>query len=357
MKAVVLVGGEGTRLRPLTLSTPKQMLPIVDLPMIVRVINHLATYGIEEIILSLGYRPEAFVSLLPEGRHGSFTIKHAVETEPLGTAGAIRFAADKGGIDTTFVAVNGDVLSDLDISKLIEFHIAHKAQATLSLTPVDDPSAYGVVVTDSNSQVLSFIEKPSRETASSNWINAGTYVLEPEVLERIQPGRAVSIEREIFPAVVNEGGLYAFPSDAYWLDTGTPSCLLRANMDLIDGTRGGPPHPNAREHSPGIWLHGSSIIKGELIPPCFVGDGAVVEKGAILERSVVGRGVHVQQNVKASNCVLLEKSSIGEGTSIRDSIIGERAFLGAGSVISGLSVVGCDAILEPGTHLQSGRVP
>jgi Nucleoside-diphosphate-sugar pyrophosphorylase involved in lipopolysaccharide biosynthesis/translation initiation factor 2B, gamma/epsilon subunits (eIF-2Bgamma/eIF-2Bepsilon) len=255
------------------------------------------------------------------------------------------------------VAVNGDVLSDLDISELIESHLKHRAQASLSLTPVDDPSAYGVVVTDSNSKVLSFIEKPSRDTAPSNSINAGTYVLEPEVLERIQPGRAVSIEREVFPAIVNEGGLYAFLSNAYWLDAGTPSCLLQANMDLIDGTRTGPPHPGAREHSPGIWLYGDSLIEGELIPPCFVGDGVIVEKGAILERSVLSRGVHVQHNVKASNCVFLEKSRIGEGASIRDSIIGERASLGAGSVVSDLSVIGCDAMLEPGTQLRGGRVP
>ncbi|HEY1466034.1 MAG TPA: nucleotidyltransferase family protein, partial [Acidimicrobiales bacterium] len=207
MRAVVLVGGEGTRLRPLTLTTPKQMLPVMEQPMIERVLDQLARHGIDEAVLSLGYRPDAFINAYPEGSVGGVRLAYAVEPEALDTAGAIRFAADHAGIDETFVVVNGDVLTDLDITELVDFHHRHHAEATISLTPVDDPSSYGVVPTDSQGKVEAFIEKPPRDEVPTNLINAGTYVLEPEVLARIPKGRRVSIERETFPTLVEAGTL------------------------------------------------------------------------------------------------------------------------------------------------------
>ena len=230
MRAVVLVGGEGTRLRPLTLTTPKQMLPIVEEPMIERVMGHLADHGIDDAVLSLGYRPDAFINAYPGGSIGGVHVSYAVEPTPLDTAGAIGFAARHVGVDETFVVVNGDVLTDSDMSALIEFHRLRGAEATISLTPVDDPSAFGVVPTDEQGRVQAFIEKPPRDEAPTNLINAGTYVLEPSVLDRIPKDRRVSVERETFPALVEAGTLYALGSDAYWLDTGTrtPICVPTA---------------------------------------------------------------------------------------------------------------------------------
>ncbi len=222
MRAVVLVGGEGTRLRPLTLATPKQMLPIAEIPMIERVLRHLAAHGVEEVTLSLGYRPDAFLSLFPGDRMGDMVVRYAVEQEPRGTAGAIRFAAEASGIDETFLAVNGDILTDLDVSALVDFHRRWEAEGTIALTHVEDPSAFGLVPTGADGRVLAFVEKPLPEETITGAVNAGTYVLEPSVLDRIPEGRRVSIEREVFPVLAAAGSLYGFDSPNYWTDTGKP---------------------------------------------------------------------------------------------------------------------------------------
>ena len=237
MKAVVLVGGEGTRLRPLTLSAPKQMLPIVGVPMIERVLGHLAAHGIDEAVLSLGYLPDAFLDAYPDGQAAGVRLSYAVEPEPLDTAGAVRFAATFAGIDETFVVVNGDVLTDIDLTALVAFHRERGAEGTIALHPVADPSAFGVVPTDDDGRVTAFVEKPPRDEAPTNLINAGTYVLEPSVLARIPEGGRVSIERETFPAMVRDGGLYARSDDAYWLDTGTPAAYLQAHFDFLRQAR------------------------------------------------------------------------------------------------------------------------
>ena len=199
MKAVVLVGGEGTRLRPLTLTSPKQMLPIVGVPMIERVLGQLAAHGVDEAVLSLGYLPDAFTEAYPDGRAAGVALTYAVEPEPLDTAGAVRFAATFAGITETFVVVNGDVLTDMNLTTLVEFHRDRGAEGTIALHPVADPSAFGVVPTNSEGRVTAFVEKPPRDEAPTNEINAGTYVLEPSVLARIPEGGRVSIERETFP--------------------------------------------------------------------------------------------------------------------------------------------------------------
>ena len=191
MKAVVLVGGEGTRLRPLTLTSPKQMLPIVGVPMIERVLGQLAAHGVDEAVLSLGYLPDAFMQAYPQDRAAGVRLTYAIEPEPLDTAGAVRFAAAFAGIAETFVVVNGDVLTDLDLTGLVAFHREREAEGTIALHPVADPSAFGVVPTDSEGRVTAFVEKPPRDEAPTNEINAGTYVLEASVLERIPEGGRV----------------------------------------------------------------------------------------------------------------------------------------------------------------------
>jgi mannose-1-phosphate guanylyltransferase len=286
----VLVGGQGTRLRPLTDTMPKQMLPIVDVPMVERVLAHLARSGVTDAVLSLGYKPDVFLAAYPDGLCGGVGITYAVEPEPLDTAGGIAFAARAAGITETFVAVNGDVLTQFRVCDLIEFHRAHGASASIHLTPVDDPSAFGVVPTDADGRVLAFVEKPPPGEAPTNLINAGTYVLEPSVLELIPPGQRVSMERAIFPALVEAGSLYALASDDYWLDTGTPAKYLQANLDLIDGESfvgaGAVVARDARVEG-SVISAGACVGAGAQVIASLVLPGAVVEEGAVVERSIV----------------------------------------------------------------------
>jgi mannose-1-phosphate guanylyltransferase len=331
MRAVVLVGGFGTRLRPLTNTRPKQMLPIVNRPMIEHVVGHLADHGVDDVVLSMGYRPDAFASAYPSGRCAGATLHYAVEPEPLDTAGAIRFAARDAGIDGRFLVVNGDILTDVDLTALVAFHDERGAEGTIHLFPVDDPSRFGVVPTDEKGRVTAFVEKPPRDEAPTNLINAGTYVLEASVLDRIPGGRKVSVERETFPAMAADGTLYAWPGATYWLDTGTPEQYLRAQIDLLEGVRGTPVdgiHPTA-EVSPD-----ATVVRSVL------GEGAVVEAGATVTRSVLLRGAVVR-----SGCIVV------------DSVLGEGAEVLAGARVVGGTVVGDGEVVESGTSLDGARVP
>ncbi len=357
MRAVVLVGGEGTRLRPLTYTTPKQMLPVVEHPMIERVVSHLARHGVDRVVLSLGYRPDAFLSAYPDGHVGGVELTYAVEAEPLDTAGAIRFAADQAGIEETFLAVNGDVLTDLDVGGLVGFHHRHRAEATISLTPVEDPSAYGVVPTDSEGRVMAFVEKPSRDEAPTNLINAGTYVLEPSVLELVAPHQRVSIEREVFPGLVERGRLYAQASESYWLDTGTPEKYLQAHRDLLSGRRPGPPAPDAHRIRSDVWVIGEPALDGEVGAASLVGQGARVDRGARVVSSTVGRNAVVHGGARVEDSVILPGADLQRGCVVQGSIVGAGAVIGEGAVVTGLSVIGGGARVGPGEAVAGGRIP
>ncbi len=292
MKAIVLVGGAGTRLRPLTYSTPKPLLPIANVPFVERQLAWLAKFGVDEAVLSLGYLPDAFVDHFADERFGDMKLRFVVEREPLGTAGGIRFAAE--GLDERLVVCNGDVLTDLDLGAFVEFHESRGAAATISLAQVEDPSAFGVVPTRADGEVIAFVEKPPRDQAPTNWINAGTYVLEPSVLASIPPRLNVSIERETFPRMLEHPGqLYAMRSAGYWLDIGTPEKYFEAHLDVLDGRVGLPPAPGAVETAPGIWQQGSASIdpSATIQGPALMGDGVTVGAGARVVRSVVGAGV------------------------------------------------------------------
>jgi mannose-1-phosphate guanylyltransferase len=327
VKAVVLVGGQGTRLRPLTSTTPKQMLPVAGRPMIERVLTHLSRHGVDEAVLSLGYRPDAFLAAYPGESCGGVHLVYAVEPEPLDTAGAVAFAARRSGIEEQFVVVNGDVLTGMDLSALLAFHRDRGATATISLTTVDDPSRYGVVATDRRGRVVAFVEKPAPEEAPSNHINAGTYVLEPDVLDLIPSGRRVSIERETFPALVGKGTLYALVSDADWVDAGTPATYLAVNLATAGREQGGI-DPTA------------SIDPGAGVRDAVIGPGVVVGAGAVIEGSVVHAGAR-----------------IGRDAVIRDSIIGEGAVIGERATVEGLTVLGAGTEVAAGAKLCGARVP
>lgn len=331
MRAVVLVGGFGTRLRPLTLRTPKQMLPIAGETMLERVIRHLGEAGVDRVVLSLGYRPDAFTSAFPDARCAGVDLLYAVEPEPLDTAGAIAFAARSAGFEETFLALNGDVLTELDLEGMLTAHRASDATATIALTPVDDPSQYGVVVADGSGTVSAFVEKPPRESAPSNWINAGTYVLEPSVLDLIPAGVPTSIERSVFPALVERGAVRAVSSDAYWVDAGTPATYLSANLDLIDGTR--------RES--GVAVHPTAAIHSD----------------AVVTHSVVGAGAVIEAGAKVVGSVVMDSCRLGVGVEVSGSVVGGGTVIGTRSSVTNGSVVGYDQALPDGHRLDGGVWP
>jgi mannose-1-phosphate guanylyltransferase len=299
--------------------------------MIEHVLAHLHTHGIDDAVLSLGYRPDAFLDAYPEGVCAGVTVHYAVEPEPLDTAGAIRFAARHAAIDERFVVVNGDVLTDLDVGALMEFHAERGAEATIALHKVEDPSAFGVVPTDPDGRVLAFVEKPPRDEAPTDLINAGTYVFEPSMLDRIPEGRKVSIERETFPRVVTDGRLFATTADTYWIDAGTPAKYLEAQLDLLHG-RFGPPVPGV---SPAAEVSSDAVLTDAV-----VGAEAVIHPGVVIERSVV-----------------LPGAEIHEGAEVRDSIIGARATVGSRAVIRNLTVLGNDVEVAAGERLDGVKRP
>jgi NDP-sugar pyrophosphorylase family protein len=365
VKAVVLVGGEGTRLRPLTLTTPKPLLPIGGVAFLERQLTWLARHGVTDVVLSLGYLPDAFVDHFPSGTFAppdgpKVSLQYAVEPYPLGTAGAIRFAAEAGGIDGRFVVCNGDVLTTLDLTSIAAFHAERGGEATIHLTRVDDPSAFGVVPTYHDGEVKAFVEKPPAGAAPTDWINAGTYVLEPSVLERIPSELTVSIERETFPRMLEERGrLFAVATDDYWIDIGTPEKYLEAHADVLGGRLGLPPAPGAGEVQPGVWAHGEVSIAPDATVegPVLLGSGTSIARGARVVGATVGPGCSIGEGAEVDRSVLCGSVSLGAGARVLGSIVGPDAVLEDGAVVRDTSVLGANVRLAAGTTVAGGRVP
>ncbi len=331
MRAIILVGGFGTRLRPLTNEKPKQILTVGNRPMLENVVENLSNHGIVEVVLSMGFQPSAFVEAYPDEMCAGLPLKYVVEPEPLDTAGAIRFAALQSGVDQTFLVCNGDVITEIDVSGLIAFHRNASAEATISLTPTDNPSQYGIVPTDNNGQVKGFIEKPPGPDFETNLINAGYYVMEPSTLDRISGDRPVSVETEIFPKMAEEKTLYALSSETYWIDAGTPETFLQANLDLLNGMR-------------------SKMIKG-------IHNEASISPNAVVDSSIIGRGVKIADGASVKNSVLMEGAEVEKNARIEASIVGERAKIGESSQVLELTIVNHEEIVEKRTQLRSVCIP
>ena len=332
MRAVVLVGGEGTRLRPLTYQAPKQMLPILGVPMLERVLSNLARHGVTDAVLSLGYLPDRFIEAYPDNVVAGVNVTYAVEPSPLDTAGAIRFAARAAGTNETFIVINGDVLTDLDVTALVRFHRERGAEATIALHPVEDPSRFGVVPTHPDGRVIAFVEKPPKDEAPTNQINAGTYVLEPSVIDRIAPDVKVSVERVTFPQLVADGTLYALSDDSYWLDTGTPQAYLEAHRDVLEGRR---PMSLRDPVVDGSWIDHRAKVAAASVRLASIDRDVVVEDGATLD-----------------NVVLLPGARVCAGATVSDSIVGPRATIGAGAILESTCVIGHDVIVPGGSILR-----
>jgi mannose-1-phosphate guanylyltransferase len=348
--AVILVGGQGTRLRPLTERTRKDMLPLVDRPLLAYTFEHLRRHGVARAVLSCGYLPTQLRDFFGEEWEG-FALDYRVEEDPLGTGGAIGFAARE--LRETFFEVNGDSLREADLSALARFHRESGAKATILLTPVADPTRYGLVRLEPDGRVQSFLEKPRPEEIDTNLINAGVYCLEPEVLELIPSDRPVSIEREVFPRLVEKGSCYGLALPGYWLDVGTPETYLQAHRDVLErnfetevGKLLGRDYAHVAE--------AASVAEGaRLVPPVFVG-GRVAAGARIGSVATIGRGAEVAADATIENSVIGEGARIGAGCTVVGSIVGKGAELGEACELRGLSIVGPGARIGAGNRLDGG---
>ena len=351
MKAVVLVGGQGTRLRPITQTVPKAMVPLRNKPYIHHMVDALRAAGLEGAVLSMGYLPRPIQEYFAGQDLRGFSLEYAVEDRPLGTAGGMKNA--EGHLPETgpFVATNGDVLTGLDLAEVVEAHRGSGALATLTLTSVEDPSAYGLVEVDHRLRVKRFEEKPGSDGARTSLINAGIYVLEREVLDMIPEGQEVSIEREVFPELQAMGKLGAHVSSAYWRDIGTPRSYLAASHDVLSGAigRGG----EFRYTS----IHPSAKISEDvtLLPPISVAEGCEIGAGATVGgRTSIGPGCSVGRGATVEGSVLFEGARVGEGAIVRNSIVGPGAAVGSNCTVRGLSVLGAGCVVEEGNVLDQG---
>jgi mannose-1-phosphate guanylyltransferase len=319
LKALLIAGGLGTRLRPLTYTRPKHLLPIANHPHIDHVIDLLADHGIQEVVLLTSYLSDAFSSTIAGWEKCGVTIEVAHETEPLGTAGAIKNAQHLLG-DEAFFAINGDVLSVTNLRDVLAFHKSHGGAGTIVLTPVEDPSAFGVAETDGMGRIERFIEKPAPGTTDSNLINAGIYVLEPAVLDFIPSGQVVSLEREVFPQLAERGEMFATASNAYWIDIGTPEKYLQANMDALLGR-----FPTQAVHASGPGA-------------VCISSSAQIAAGAKVSSACVGAACTIEDGAEVTEAVLLDGVRVGAGAKITRSTLGEGVEVKAGVHVTGLAV-------------------
>jgi mannose-1-phosphate guanylyltransferase len=350
MRAVILVGGQGTRLRPITYDVPKALVPLRNRPFLGYMLDFLRRGGIEGAVLSIGYLPDPIQAYLEEEDRGDFSVDFAVEEEPLGTAGAIKNAEEYVGRET-LVAVNGDVLTGLDLPELIRAHERSGALATITLTSVEDPTAYGLVEVDHDMMVNRFIEKPAYDEITTNLINAGVYVLEPEVMDMIPTGREVSIEREIFPRLQTQGRLHAHVSSSYWKDIGTPRSYLAASHDVLSGAVG------AGGDFKYLHVDGEAEIGNNvrLLPPVSVAASCKVGRRATIGgRSSLGRGCRISEEAVVEGSILLEGAEVEAGAVVRSSILGPGARVGRGAIVRGLSVLGAGCVIGEGNVLDQG---
>lgn len=341
MKAVMLVGGYGTRLRPLTVTTPKPMLPLVNIPFLEIELLHLKEYGIEEVILSTGYMPHIFDEYFGSGEKLGMKLIHVTEDEPLGTCGAVKNVERYLG-DEPVIVCNGDILTDLDLSSLKKYHYDKGATVTITLTPVEDPTAYGLVPLEDDGRIKEFLEKPSWDQVVTNLINAGTYVMDPEVLKEVPEGVSYSFERELFPSLLREGvPMFGYPSDCYWLDLGTPDKYLTAHHDILEGKIKIP--LKGDEIGKGILAGKDVEIEDQamLFPPVILGSGVRVRNGAqIGPLTCLGNEVLVEKNAHVEGSVILDGASIGEDCVVKDSIVGKRTKLGRETYVADGVVLG-----------------
>ncbi len=335
MQALILAGGKGTRLRPLTVYTPKPIVPVLNRPFLLYQLEILAKAGITEIVLSLSYQPDKIEDLLGDGSDYGVKLTYITEPSPMGTGGAYKFAAN--AIRDTTVVLNGDILTDVDVASVVRFHQEKKADATIALVSVDDPAAYGLVETGADQQVVRFLEKPKAEeiaVTNVNTINAGIYVLEPTILDLIPKSENRSFEYDVFPAILEkQKRFFGYVLEhTYWRDLGNPESYLAAHTDFFRGQIKGL----------SIGLPGVSDIatSASVDKASVIGDGCVIKPNARIVNSSIGPGVHVEEKALIENSVIWPHSRISGSAEVRDAIIGRSCHIGRNAKVNAGTVLG-----------------
>ena len=354
MKAILLAGGKGTRLRPLTLHTPKPVVPIFDRAFLHYQIDLLKQVPeIDEVILSLNYQPRKIEEVFGDGTGTGVRVRYVVEPAPLGTGGAIRYAAQ--GIDETLVVFNGDVMTNVDVNAVLALHRERKAKATIVLTPVDNPTAYGLVETEKDGRVRRFLEKPKEDEITCDTINAGIYVLEPDTFDRIPKDVSYSIERAYFPSLIERKEMFvAYVDRGYWIDIGTPEKYVQVHRDMFEGKfKGGVFETADRTKpivSPEARIEDGATISG----PCFIDAGVHVKAGATIGGyTVLGRGVMIEESADLQDTIVWPNSRIGQNAVVQGPIIGRNCHIGRDAVVKGRSLFGDKTQLTDFTSIGS----
>jgi mannose-1-phosphate guanylyltransferase len=348
VEAIILVGGQGTRLQPLTLRTPKPMLAFAGVPFLTHQIARLRSAGVERVVMATSYRPEVFAEHFGDGCQLGVRIDYVTETEPLGTGGGIRNVAHvlESGPDDPVLIANGDVLSGHDIAAQLELHRRRGAQVTLHLVEVEDPRAFGCVPTDSNHRVTGFVEKSPDPI--TNRINAGCYVFARRVIDAIPAGRPVSVERETFPNLLADSALVlGYVDNAYWLDVGTPAAFVRGSADVVRGVVASPALPGPVGESlvhPEAAVDPTAVVRGGSV----IGAGARIGAGAHICESVLDEGVEIADGATVDRSILGPRASVGAGTTVTDAVIGAGARIGARNELAGGVRIWVDAVIADG---------
>jgi len=351
MKAILLAGGKGTRLRPLTIHTPKPIVPIFDRPFLQLQLDLIKKVPeIDEVILSLNYQPRRIEEIYGDGGDSGLALRYMIEPAPLGTAGAIRFAAD--ALRDSVVVFNGDVLTEIDLQAVIALHRERRARATIVLTPVENPSAYGLVETDGDSNILRFLEKPDANQITTDTINAGIYVLEPETFDRIPSDQPWSIERSFFPSLIERRETFvAYVYRGYWIDIGTPEKYMQVHRDIM--ARRYRTAPFTGERSGACVAPSARIEDGAIIEaPCFIDEDVVVKAGArIGANSVIGRHCHIEERASIEGSIVWANTRISQEAVVRDAILGRHCHIGRNAVVEGGTVLGDKSVITDYTRL------
>jgi mannose-1-phosphate guanylyltransferase len=353
VQALILAGGEGTRLRPLTSTVPKPVVQLVDRPFITYMIEWLRGHGVDDVILACGFMADGVRSVLGDGSGLGVSLDYIEEPTPLGTGGALKYAEER--LADRFFMLNGDLLTDIDLSSQLAQHERTGARATLALIPVEDPSAYGLVRCGDDLAVREFVEKPSPDEIDTNLVNAGAYILERDVLADMAPaGTRISIEREVFPSLVGRG-LYGYQASGYWMDIGTPERYLQATFEILEGDVRTEVGRRVAEAGGVLREGGAGRGSGVVHAPALVGAGCSLAADAVIgARTVLGRDVTVGSGSHIESSVLLDGACIGAGTRISSSIIGPGARVGDHCRVEGRVMLGQGAGVGSGNTLLAG---
>jgi mannose-1-phosphate guanylyltransferase len=346
MKAVILVGGEATRLRPLTCNTPKIMVPVLNRPFFEHLVGYLKVHNIVEVVLAAGKSLQQVQDYFGDGSKFGVKIAYSIEDFPLGTAGAVKNA--ERFLDDSFMVFNGDIFTDIDLSAVMRLHRENKAIASLALTPVEDPTIYGVVETDSQGRVERFTEKPSWDKVTTNMINAGIYILEPDILSYITPNTFSMFERDVFPPLLKKGqAIYGYPFQDYWIDIGTPDKYLKLHHDLLRRYVG----------DKGIKFEGESFVhsSAQIEGPALIGEACFIERNSIIKGpAVLGTRCRVEEGAVIEGVVLWPDCKIGKGANLRNCLVACRCRIGEESKIPDGCILGDDVLIREESKLSNG---